>query len=618
MKRIFKVIVTMVFVVSYLPLHAQSLTELAVLDGLQSGMMGQQNSQQNITEDQTTDESEEGLKKEKPPQDLIDKDYSYSGDNSFAKQQKPNSKLQDKELEYFGYDFFSDVPSTFAQLKNTPIPSDYTIVPGDIINISLFGNENRQMKITVSRNGDIFFPEIGPIYVMGLTLSETKQLIQNKITNQKLGTEVNVTLESLGSINIFVLGEAFMPGMFTVSSLTTITNAVLTSGGVKKGGSLRNIQLKRNGELVSTFDFYDLMLNGDISDDQRLMSGDVVFIPPVNKTVAIQGEVSKPGIYELKENEDINDLIEIAGNLKPKADSIALEVVRVDKPNNGFSLFKINLDKTNSKKDLYNGDLIKVYPVLNNIKSAVLLTGHIEQPGFYPWYDGLRIGDIITPDKLLSMTDLQYVLIKREDQKTQRYTFLQADLEQVFSNKEKESESNIKLNERDEILFLPSLLRPEQIKTTMLQDKFKLDENNQMVMEDEWKSLTYLRKSLMEEKVKIEEANPYLNQEQQNTSMVQDEIGRHYEYSVYDYCTLPESVAIQVTEASGFRVKKSIDIEELDSINEPEDILTLKMEIENERIKNQDISEVEVAFNITDLCRKQLIDPLLDLITRQN
>ena len=250
MKRIFKVIVTMVFVMPYLPLHAQSLMELGMLDELQSGMLGQQNSRQNITEGQATNEAEESLKKEKPPQDFIDKDYSYSGDNSFAKQQKSNSKLQDKELQYFGYDFFSDVPSTFAQLKNTPIPSDYMIVPGDIIKISLFGNENREREIQVSRNGDIFFPEIGPIYVTGLTLSETKKLIQNKITNQTLGTEVNVTLESLGSINIFVLGEAFEPGMFTVSSLTTITNAVLTSGGVKKGGSLRNIQLKRNGEIV--------------------------------------------------------------------------------------------------------------------------------------------------------------------------------------------------------------------------------------------------------------------------------------------------------------------------------------------------------------------------------
>ena len=101
-----------------------------------------------------------------------------------------------------------------------------------------------------------------------------------------------------------------------------------------------------------------------------------------------------------------------------------MEVVRVDKPNNGFSLFKINLDNTDSKKDLYNGDLIKVYPVLNNIKSAVLLTVHIEQPGFYPWYEGLRIGDIVTPDKLLSMTDLQYVLIKRECAPVKGNTFI--------------------------------------------------------------------------------------------------------------------------------------------------------------------------------------------------
>ena len=178
----------------------------------------------------------------------------------------------------------------------------------------LFGNNNKKYTLQVTREGDIFFPEIGPVSIAGLTFSDVKETINQIVDNQLIGTKATLTLGDLRAVNIFVLGEALNPGMYTISALSTLTNAIFANGGIKRTGSLRNIQLKRNGEIISDFDFYDLLLKGDTSNDLRLMSGDVVFIPPTQKLVGIAGEVKRPGIYELKDNENADDLIYYAGH----------------------------------------------------------------------------------------------------------------------------------------------------------------------------------------------------------------------------------------------------------------------------------------------------------------
>ncbi|SVE63433.1 uncharacterized protein METZ01_LOCUS516287, partial [marine metagenome] len=228
--------------------------------------------------------------------------------------------------------------------------------------------------------------------------------------NQFLNTESSVTLGELRSIGIFVLGEASQPGLFLVSGLSTLTNAIFVSGGVNTTGSLRNIQLKRNGEVVSTFDFYDLLLKGDTRDDSRLIQGDVVFIPPIGKTVGASGEIGRPGIYELKDNETLRDLIEFAGNLKPKADVFSADLQRVDPSVNGFSLIPVDFNKSSMDSfQLNNGDVLRVHSVVDNLKNAVLISGHAKQPGFFPWNEGMQIGDIVrSTDDLLTMTDLNY------------------------------------------------------------------------------------------------------------------------------------------------------------------------------------------------------------------
>ena len=452
-------------------------------------------------------------------------DFGYQGRNDFLV--APKSKFANEPLERFGYDYFVNNQNTFLPTKDTPIPPDYVLGPGDIIKIILFGNNNRKYTLQVTREGDIFIPEIGPVSIAGLTFYDVKETINQIINNQLIGTKANLTLGNLRSINIFLLGEASKPGMYTISALSTLTNAVFTNGGIKNTGSLRNIQLKRNGAIISDFDFYDLLLKGDTSNDLRLMSGDVVFIPPTQKLVGISGEVKRPGIYELKDNENAEDLISFAGTLKAKADLSSLEIERIDTLVNSFNLINVDLVATPfSKLELKDGDKLSIYPVTEKLNNAVLLRGHTPKPGFYPWVEGMRILDIIsTTNDLLPMTDMNYILVKRESEIGLGYEFLQFNLQELFEDSA--SQNSAVLMNRDEIIFFPSLLDINLIKTIESESAY----NN-----DDYQLATYYaKKSIIEMQDNIEPFPTSSPDEQKD-----------FHYYIYDYCVVSESLIIEL------------------------------------------------------------------------
>ena len=516
---------------------------------------------------------------------------------------------------------FLDPTAKITSTKNLPTPPDYVLGPKDEVVIRLFGSTNTVWTLDVTVEGEVFLPGIGPILVTGLTLEEFKQIIEEIVSNQMIGTTPSVTTGRLKSIDIFVLGEATQPGMYSVSSLTTLTNAIFESGGIKMTGSLRNIQLKRKGKVISTFDFYDLLLQGDTSKDTRMMQGDVVFVPPITKTVGVAGEIGRPGIYELKEGETLGNLIQFAGNLKPKADLFGATVHRIDSSVNGFNLIAVDLnDLSLDSFELNNGDVLSIYPVIDNLKDVVLMTGHAQQPGFFPWREGMRIGDLIkSTDSLLSMTDLTYVLIKRENKLNQSYQYLQVDLEEMFSNGA--SDSNISFMERDEIILFPSLLTPTQITTELIEDKYVAEDGQAVLAEDEWTSMTFLRKSLMDKTFKVggmgpREINPFTGIAMEgNISLEEQEVRRYYEYSIYHYCTIPEPVAISIIESGGFKPKQTVPFEDLEQLSTPADLDKLLQAIEQQKQGRVDDTAMETT--ITDICRRQLLDPEIDILNRQ-
>lgn len=574
-----RLISLMIFLSPCIPIHGQVSDSL--IETLATGMTPSSSVDEGRDYDEEESANDE-LRMNNYTQDFEDANYGYTGSKNFLS--APTEKYIEKPLSYFGYDFFTDVPSTFASSENIPIPPDYIIGPQDGIRVILFGNKNITYNLKVSRDGEIFFPEIGPVVVAGLSFLDLEEIIQDLVSNKFIGTQSRVTLDKLRSINIFVLGEALQPGMYTVSSLSSLTNAILRNGGVKITGSLRNIELKRKGETITSFDAYDLLLNGDTTNDVRLMEGDVVFIPSIGKTLGIDGEVNRPGIYELQDDETLLDLLNFSGGLKPKANKLSADIRRISPLGSGFDLISVDLSEDTIKNAaVNNGDVITVYPVPNSIRNAVLLKGHAQQPGFYAWNNGMRISDIInSTDDLLTNTDLGYMLIKRKEKSRQGYRFLQVNLESLFNASD--SAENISLSDQDELILFPSLLTPELITTRMIQDKYILDkEKNRMVLENEWNSLTYLRKSLMEETIITDDSStltPLMDNQGLGTitseQTLAEEIKRYYEYTIFEYCTIPEDLAIMVIESS----------------------------------------REEISKLITDSCRKQLLEPLLDLVRR--
>ena len=249
--------------------------------------------------------------------------------------------LRDK-LQPFGYDLFSGTPSTFAPVTDIPVPVDYVFGPGDNLRVQLFGKESNSYTLTVNRQGNIDFPELGPISVAGLSYQDVRSLLQQTVSERMIGMKAAISMGELRSIRIFVLGEAFQPGTYTVSSLSTVTHALFAAGGLNDIASLRNIQVKRNGKVLNTFDLYDFLLKGDTSNDVRLQAGDVVFIPPFESRVGIGGEIKRPAYYELKNEQSVSDVISLAGGFKPTSVSELVQIERVS--NNGsFQLFDLDL-----------------------------------------------------------------------------------------------------------------------------------------------------------------------------------------------------------------------------------------------------------------------------------
>jgi polysaccharide biosynthesis/export protein len=341
--------------------------------------------------------------------------------------------LGDEGAKPFGYDLFHGVPSTFAPVKDIQVPIDYVVGPGDTFNIQLYGNEVASYSLTVGRDGRINFPKLGPILVSGMGFDAARAALEQRVAKQLMGTQVSVTMGDLRSIRVFVLGEAEKPGSYTVSGLSTMTNALFVSGGVKEIGSLRNIQLKRNGQLISVLDLYDLLLHGNTSGDRQLMPGDVIFIPPIGSTAMVYGAVRRPAIYELKNEKTAEQLIEMAGGLSPDADDKLAQLQRIT-ASHLREMRNIDLATSQGRStELVNGDQLRVPANRPTLENSVVVSGDVFRPGAYQFRPGLRLSDILGSfDELQPTADRHYVMIRREVPPEERVEVISADLERAL------------------------------------------------------------------------------------------------------------------------------------------------------------------------------------------
>jgi protein involved in polysaccharide export with SLBB domain len=304
-----------------------------------------------------------------------------------------------KMLPIYGVNLFRNLPSTFAPVNLVPVTPDYVVGPGDELVIQMWGQVTLNGRFLVDRSGSIFVPQVGSIHVAGVKSDEMRDFLKSQVGRVFRNFDLSVNLGQLRSIQVFVVGQARRPGSYTISSLSTLTNALFATGGPTPQGSLRHIQLKREGKVVIDFDLYDLLQYGDKSKDVKLLPGDVIYIPPVGPQVAVSGSVNKPAIYELKSQGDttIDDALALAAGLSNVASRQRVRLERVD-DHQRRSMTEIALDARGRSTAMQDGDLLEIDAVVSQYKDAVTLRGNVANPGRYTWKPGMRVHDLL-PDK---------------------------------------------------------------------------------------------------------------------------------------------------------------------------------------------------------------------------
>jgi polysaccharide biosynthesis/export protein len=368
--------------------------------------------------------------------------------DGLVEEMKPKLDEAKQKSKPFGYNLFSGTPTSFQQAAYVPVPSDYRIGPGDSVVVNLFGKESEQYEITIDREGQLLLPKFPPLSVTGLTFNELKQLVQQEVAQRMVGMQAAVSMGKLRSIQIYVAGEAFKPGSYTVSSLTTAMQALFVSGGVTDIASLRAIEVKRAGRIISTLDLYDFLIRGDAQADVLLQSGDIVFVPARKTLVEITGEVLRPGLYELSKERTIESVMALAGGTLP---SSYVDSVQITRFNQGQRQVETIALHEQQQFHIQNGDIIRLLPIAAHVTNSIRLMGAVSRPGYYAWTPESKITDLLRSreSSLLPVADLNYGLVVREREQGKYIEVLQFNPSRALLN---DSEHNLNLLKSDTVV----------------------------------------------------------------------------------------------------------------------------------------------------------------------
>ncbi len=285
----------------------------------------------------------------------------------------------------FGHEIFSTNNLTFAPRLNIPTPKDYIFSTGDEVRIKIWGNSTLDVSQKISPEGRIFIEDLGPIHLNGLTVDRAEAKVKSELEKIFKGlsdgtSSMSLTLGNIRSIKVNVVGEAYAPGTYTISSLATLFNVLYAAGGVNGMGSLRSIKLFRDNKVVADLDVYDYILNGNSKSDVRLEDGDMILISPIKILVSTEGELRRTRRYELKEGETLADLIEMAGGFSSKAYSASVDIDR--KMDSIYKIRRVNSGDFASE-ELMNGDKITVKEIVQRYDNRVDISGAVWYPGVY-------------------------------------------------------------------------------------------------------------------------------------------------------------------------------------------------------------------------------------------
>ncbi|MEO7692153.1 MAG: SLBB domain-containing protein [Sphingomonas sp.] len=336
------------------------------------------------------------------------------------------SEAAGKPLRRFGAELLVPGARDFTVAPTTTVPPDYHLNPGDELLLGLTGSvQTADLRLTIDQEGRIFVPRVGAIMVGGLRYGDVRDVIARQVSRQYRGFDLQVSVGRLHGITVYVTGFAATPGSYTVSSLSTLVNAVLAAGGPSSGGSFRSIQLRRDGKLVSDFDLYDLLLKGDKTGDAALQNGDVIYVAPAGEQVAVIGSVNREAIFEIAPGETLNDAVVYAGGVNTVADDSRLMVLdSLGKSESGWRQVTAVEARTRKAR---RGDVIRVLSdvgiarPLDQQSVLVTISGEVARPGRYYFSPGTRLADVVAQAGGLTSQAFPYAsVITRESVKAQQ------------------------------------------------------------------------------------------------------------------------------------------------------------------------------------------------------
>ena len=306
------------------------------------------------------------------------------------------------KLKRFGSEtFLLGTGNTDELPMDLPVGPDYVLGSGDQLVVNMWGGQSNRLDRTIDRQGQIALPEAGTVTVAGLTIAQAQTTIQQALGTQFQNERVELSLGRVRTVRIYVVGDVQRPGAYDVSSLSTALNALYAAGGPTSRGSLRTLRQYRGEQLVREIDLYDFFLRGVRSDLERLLPGDTILVPPVGPQVAVAGMVRRPAIYELKGEQDLSDVLTLAGGVLVSASLGEIRVDRVE-AHERHTVLSVRVpddSKEGAAKPprfvVQDGDAVTVAPILPYKNEVVYLDGHVFKPGPYAWREGMTVSDLL-------------------------------------------------------------------------------------------------------------------------------------------------------------------------------------------------------------------------------
>lgn len=363
-------------------------------------------------------------------------------------------KESPKELKRYGIEFFNN--KNGMDLASLPVPENYKLVPKDVLNVVLYGPKTDNMSLTIDKDGTVVIPSFGPLQIAGLLFSEAKKTITDALIAAYPNVGVTVNISQFSSIQVTLAGEVAVPGIYNVSSFSTIKEALISAGGLSANGSMRAVSIKRQGRIYATIDLYTI-IRGTGRNDPLLRAGDIIIVPIMGKSVIVDGDVKRPAIYEAKNDTTIANLIAYAGGIQASASKNDIRITRYE-GHQGMKVFNISLTES-QKMIVMDQDKIYIHDLDKSNLRGITLYGNIVKPGFWPLssdgtplkeFFGREISQNTLRGVFLEDTYFDYAIIKRTNSNLKE-ELIGFSLSDALSGKEK-----ILLKNRDELYILNS------------------------------------------------------------------------------------------------------------------------------------------------------------------